>query len=175
MRDVMRVAIGRQAFARMESECGQDPKGVCCATLDRPPMAWTLSTAAVFECAGQEVDLRQAETWSAPHPNPDIGEQVAIEYRREVVAFDAGAPVVRIKSARQPNAAQMRALIAREMAKVDASPAVMEAIGGWNVRFEVDCTMDRRSGWPVTAELRAIGAAEAMEGAEIVRFERMER
>jgi hypothetical protein len=158
----------------METDCKADAGAAGCSTLQRPPTAWKQSVAALFDCTGLDLDVQRPETWQEPHTDETIGAQVAIEHRREVVAYDPVSPVVRIKAAREPNAGQMRALIAREMAKTDASPAVMAAIGGWNVHIESDCTVDRRSGWPVTVEVKTTGSAEAYEAVEIVRFERLE-
>jgi hypothetical protein len=169
---VLRNVLGRDAVQQMEADCQENEAAAGCASLARRPVAWRSSVGTLLGCAGLSVDLQRAESWSAPHPHPDIGPHVAIEHRKEVVAFDPGAPVVRIRTSQEPNGKQMKALLSRHLAQGAESPGLMAAIGDWNVRVAAECVVDRRTGWPVSAELHTTGSSQAYESSEIVRLER---
>jgi hypothetical protein len=130
---------------------------------------------AFFGCTGLEVDPRQPVTWSAPHPNPAIGEAVPIDYRREVVGFVPGSPSVRTRTVWEPNPDKWSSWMKQEMGKIPGlSEPLVRQIGAMRYSAETDCLMDVHTGWPIVIEHRASGGAEALSGADIKRFERID-
>jgi len=158
--------------------CGEpeSPSGPCAPVAAEEGLVdgWRQHAAPLFNCSGLELNPRQAEAWSEPHPNAEIGAAVSIEHRREVVDFDPRSPRIRIRTVMQPNAKQWDEFFARELAKTGPSEKLADALSQSTFRFETACTMDRRSGWPVTIEQRATGSSKTYEGVGTIRFELIE-
>jgi hypothetical protein len=133
------------------------------------------SVAPFFRCTGLELSPGAPETWSVPHPNPQIGAAVSIENRREVMGYAPASPRIRVKATTEANAAQLQAWINRQVAAMPGGNDLLQkVVAELSVRFETDCTMDRRTGWPMTIELKTVGGSALYQGSETVRFERIE-
>jgi hypothetical protein len=132
---------------------------------------------ALFGCAALEVDRRQPlMTWSEPHPDPALGDAVPIDYRREVVAFVPGSHTVRARTVWEPNPRKWGAWVKQEMGKIPGwTEPLARQLDGMRFRFETDCTMDVRTGWPAVIEHRASGGVDALAGVDVKRFERMDK
>jgi hypothetical protein len=180
-----RVVAQMQAFVRelpgqAALDCaGADASSFACQTIGTESANIQMvlrSTAPLFRCAGLDLDVRNAESWSETHPSPEIGAAVSIENRREVVGYEARSPHVRVKTTSQPNAAQLQAWIKGKVASMpESDKGIMEKVfAQMSFRFETDCTMDRRSGWPVSVEFKTVGGAALYQGSEVVQFERIE-
>ena len=180
-----KVAAQMRAFmgelpGQAELDCrGADASSFACRSIgdESATGAMVLRAASpFFRCTGLDVDTRNAESWSEPHPSPEIGKAVSIESRREVVAYDPKSPTIRVKTSSQPNAPQLQAWIKGKVAAMpEADKGVLEKIvSEMSFRFETDCTMDRRTGWPVSIEFKTIGGSAMYQGSETVFFERVE-
>jgi hypothetical protein len=144
---------------------------------DTPPVNATAVVpyvAPLFYCSQLDLNVAEPERWSEAIPFPGTSDTVSIEYRREVVDFDPRSPRVRVKTVTQPDAARWDEILRREVARRKLPETVAEALGQSLLRFETDCTVDRRSGWPVTIEQRWGGSTKAYAGSDLVRFELVE-
>jgi hypothetical protein len=132
------------------------------------------SASPLFRCTGLDVEVSKTETWTEPHPSPEIGEAITIENRQEVVAYDARSPQLRVKTTTQPNPAQLQAWIKGKVAAMPGGDKSMveKIVAEMSFRFETDCTMDRRSGWPEEIEFKMIGGSALYQGSDTVRFVR---
>lgn len=172
-------AFMRELPGQTDLDCqGGDASSFACQTIGTEAAnaaAVLRSAGPFFRCTGLDLDVRRAESWSEPHPSPEIGEAISIESRREVVAYDAKSPRVRVRTWSQPNAAQLQAWV---KAKASAMPEHKEMLdkilAELSFRFETDCTMDRRTGWPEVVEFKMIGGSTLYQGSETVFFERID-
>jgi hypothetical protein len=165
-----------EAGIPMDCESADAPKVACdlLGTAERSA-AWSRQyVSPFFHCFGLTFDADGPTTWTAPHPNPDIGDAVSIDYRRELIDFDPGSSTIQAKTTVQPNAAELQAWARAQMAKLpEGSESVIERVlDQWTFRIETVCTMDRSSGWPIVIEQRTTGGSRDYDAFETVRFER---
>jgi hypothetical protein len=163
----------RQAGIAADCEAPDAPSVCALYSTEASASAFALHYAApLFDCSGLELDARAPESWTKPVPDPQLAG-VALRYRREVLAFEAGSPQVRIRTVVEPDEEEWRAFVRREAARIGGPEQLQQGIAELRYRVETVCTMDRVSGWPLLVERRSLMGSSLVEGEETVRFERL--
>jgi hypothetical protein len=126
--------------------------------------------APFFACSGLDLESGSPQSWSEPAPDPQLAP-VSMRYRREVL--EVGSSQVRVRTVAEPDEEEMSAFTRREATRMGGPEPLQKAIEEMRLRIVTDCTMDRRSGWPLRIERTTRMGSSLFDGVETLRFERL--